>query len=142
MRRRVPSLLVNLGATLILLGTFLAWVRVGERSRSSYQLADILRRLELAPDGAAAWIVRCWPLIPLLVVAAVVAGWWQRPRWSGALGVISAAYAGGVASIVIASPVPVRLGVPATIVGAAALAVGSIGELVLATRFAAPGTTR
>lgn len=61
------------GGALSLVGSFLPWLQTGERRRSSYELAAVVRRLDLLSGSAAQWVVRVWPAVPLATVAAVAA---------------------------------------------------------------------
>ena len=104
------------GATLVL-GTFLPWLRSGTMTRSSYDLLGLIGRLDVAPNGAAAalirWctplmsirqppaLIRWWPLVPLLVTGAVILAWWERFRWALAIAVLVTLYAGGVAAVLV-----------------------------------------
>ena len=88
------------GATLVL-GTFLPWLRSGTMTRSSYDLLGLIGRLDVAPNGAAAALIRWWPLVPLLVTGAVILAWWERCRWALAIAVLVTLYAGGVAAVLV-----------------------------------------
>lgn len=126
MSRRWPHLVVTSGASVALGGTFASWVQVGRRSRTSYELTAILQRLGLAPDGPASYVLRWWPLVPLIVVGAAVSGWWGKRWWSAALALLGALYAGGVGAVVLAAPVAVRIGPRLTVGGAVVMAAGGI----------------
>ncbi len=91
-------------AALLVLGTFLPWLRTGSTSRSSYDLLGLLDRLQLAPDGMVSTLISWWPIVPLLVTLAVVAAWWEL-RWVAFVAaVVAVGYAGGVGiTLVVAS---------------------------------------
>jgi hypothetical protein len=102
-RRGAPELTFTVAALVVLVGTFLPWLRTGSTSRSSYDLLGLLSRLDFAPDGPMSTLVRCWPLVPVLLTGAVVLAWW---RWTWAALVVAAAallYAGGVGVAMIAA---------------------------------------
>lgn len=105
LRHRPASLTAfSVAGFAVVLATFLPWLRSGSTSRSSYDVLSLLDRLELAPDGMVSTLVRWWPIVPLLVTAAVVSAWWGL-RWV-ALGatVVAVFYAGGVGlALVVAS---------------------------------------
>ena len=84
------------GAALAIVGALLPWLRTGGRSRNSFDLFRIVRDLGFAPDGAAAAVIRGWPVVPLLAVVGVVAAWWGWARAGGVIGVVAAVYAGAV----------------------------------------------
>ena len=92
-----PVILVTVAGIVVLIGTFLPWVGQGRGARSSYQLFGVLDRLDVAPDGVVAALVRWWPLVPSLVTASVVLAWWGAHRSAATLALVAATYAGGVA---------------------------------------------
>lgn len=92
-----PVVALTVSGVLVLIGTFLPWVGSGDASRSSYRLLGVLDRLEVTPDGAIAALVRWWPVVPLLVTAAIVLSWWGFHRGAATLALAAALYAGGVA---------------------------------------------
>jgi hypothetical protein len=105
----MPPLAVTLGAALLLVGTFLPWVRSGAVDRSSYEVFDLVERLGFSPDGPIGWALRVWPLVPLLLVLGVVAQWWPGGgRLADALRrvlpLVTAVYAGGTALAVRLAP--------------------------------------
>jgi hypothetical protein len=106
MLRHRPSSLVafSVAGLVVVVGTFLPWLRSGSTSRSSYDLLGVLDRLDLAPGGFISTLIRWWPMVPLLVTVAVVAAWWGL-RWVALVTATAAVlYAGGVgAALVVAS---------------------------------------
>jgi len=127
------------GAAGVIVGSSMAWVRTGGARRNSYDLFAVIGRLGFAPDGPASAALRWWPLVPLLAVAGVVVAWWGWPRPGGALGILGALYAGGVAIAVSAAPaasdvIDVEPGALVTAIGGVALFVGSVLCVVIPTR--------
>jgi hypothetical protein len=127
------------GATLVIVGSLMAWVRTGGARRNSYDLFAVIGRLGFAPDGPASAALRWWPLVPLLAVVGVVAAWWGLARVGGSIGIVAAVYAGGVAIAVSAAPtvadvVDLELGAPATAVGGVTLLAGSVACVVIGSR--------
>lgn len=126
------------GGALALIGSFLPWVRSGSRTRNSYDVFRVVGRLGFAPDGPAHVALRWWPIVPLLIVAAVVAVWWGWSGAGGALGVASAVYAGAVGVAVAAAPdagpVAIGPGPAVTVIGAVVLLAGAVAAIVIATR--------
>ena len=122
------------GALVTLIGTFLPWLASGAVDRSSYDLLDIVERLGFSPDGLVGLALTVWPLAPLLLVLTIIAQW---PGWTSAwaaiaataTGLASTAYVGGTALAVLNAPAVglfrVRSGTWITVVGAAAMLVGS-----------------
>lgn len=125
-----------------LIGTFLPWLRSGSRTRTSYDLLGVLSRLEFAPGGVVSTLVHWWPVVPLLITAAVVAGWWRWTWPAVVAAAISALYAGGVGvAVTVAShDVGIELG-PGPVVcalGGAGLLLASLWLTLTATGRALP----
>ncbi len=119
-----------LGATIVVVGSSMAWLRTGARTRSSYEVFAIVDRLGFAPHGPIGWAVRLWPLVPLLVTVTAVLAW---QRWSWALlgaAAVAGAYAGGVATAVATAgsrgPLRIEAGPTVTAAGAAVVVAGAI----------------
>ncbi len=122
------------GAAVVVIGTLLPWVRTGGRRRNSYDLLVLVERLGFTPDGATATALRWWPLLPVLVVAAVVAAWWGWLRVGGATGLVAAGYAGTISVLVVrggSALVRMQAGTTVTIIGAVVLAAGSVAALAI-----------
>lgn len=84
------------GIVVMLIGTFLPWLRSGRISRNSYELAGVgARRLQ-----AADWVeapLRAWPFLGLLWAVALVLMILGRPRIAGWLAAVLAGLTGLVA---------------------------------------------
>ena len=93
-------------------GTFLPWLRTGSRTRSSYELFELVERLGFAPDGVVGVLLRMWPVVPLLVTSAVVLNWWRHLLSGAVAATLAACYVGGVsiALVVGARDRPIDLG--------------------------------
>ena len=129
MRRAVTvPLAVTAGAVLVLLGTFLPWWRSGTKGRSSYQLLELLDRLGFAPDGPAATAVRWWPVVPLLLVVAIVAVWWERWAMAALVATGAALYALIFAIAIRTAPGTAMIGTMVTIIGSVVLLVGAVSS--------------
>ena len=133
--RRGPAVVtMAVGAVVMLVGSLMAWIRTGGARRNSYDLLSLIDRLGFAPDGPAEFALRWWPLVPLLAVVAVVATWWGWPRTGGAIGLVAAAYGGGMGLAVNSARsdlVRIEPGTAVTIVGAVILAGGSIAAIIV-----------
>ena len=138
--RRGPAAITMAGGAVVMLGgSLLPWVRTGGTRRNSYDLLSLIDRLGFAPDGPADIAMRWWPLVPLLAVVAVVAVWWGWPRTGGAIGLVAAAYGGGMGLAVNSAQsdlVRIEPGTVITIGGAVILAGGSIAAVVVGWRAA------
>ncbi len=134
-RHGVTVVVMAVGGIVTVVGSLLPWVRTGRRQRNSYDVFALAQRLGFSPDGPAANGLRWWPLVPLLVAAAVVVAWWGWRRPGGVVGVIAALYAGGigvaVATADTAAVVEVRPGPAVTALGAAVLLAGAVATLVV-----------
>lgn len=102
---RWSRIVLSAAVTVLLVGSFLPWVRTGDRRRNSYALMGLIDRLEFAPGGLAARAVGWWPIVPTLCVLTLIAAWWPRPRTAAVVGLIAALYAGGVAVAVNQAPI-------------------------------------
>lgn len=114
----VRSLVAASGGALSLVGSFLPWMRTGERSRSSYELADVARRLNILSGSFERGIVRVWPFVPMVTVLAVAALVLWFGFLSRAVAVVVALFVLGVALLVTNAPVDSLGGTQVTAVGA------------------------
>jgi len=125
---------VTVGGAVMLLGTFLPWLRSGSRDRSSYTIFDLVERLGFAPGGVIAWSLRLWPLAPLLLVAVATTAWavaTDHLRWPVplALSACSVIWIGGTAVALLLAPDIALFGVgvgPAVTLAGTALVVAGI----------------
>ena len=69
MRRAPLSWITAASAALVVLATFLPWVRTGEAQRSSYRLLRDLATLGVLRGGPATAGRVAWVLLPALAVA-------------------------------------------------------------------------
>ncbi|WAX59047.1 hypothetical protein M6B22_09885 [Jatrophihabitans cynanchi] len=73
-RARVPHALVAApgaaGLVLVVIGTFLPWLRSGRRLRNSYETDGAIRRL-LEPEGIAHTALSVWPVVSLACAVAI-----------------------------------------------------------------------
>jgi hypothetical protein len=86
---------------------------------------ELIDRLGFDPDGLYGWMLRAWPLLPLALVAGVVAWWFRRRRLAIALTATAGIYAlvvsGGILRAPDTSLVSVGAGPKVAVVGAAIL---------------------
>lgn len=146
-RSRARRAVIVVAGVVTLFGTFAPWLRSGASRRSSYDLLSLVERIGFAPGGVVEWAVRLWPVLPVLVVGAVVTSWWRwLPPWvSVVLGVGAGVYAGSVAVAVRRAPelgpIAVEWGPAVTIVGAIGLVAGGVWSGVAWRRSVEPDAT-
>jgi hypothetical protein len=134
----IGRLVATAGAAVAVFGTFLPWLRSGTRGRSSYEIFSLVDRLGFSPSGPIGWGVRLWPIVPLLLAAAITVLWFPR-RWL-TLGVVTAAvlYAGVVSVAVRSAPSTSLLSIEAgplvTLAGTITLGVGALTAGALLNR--------
>lgn len=92
----IGRVVATCGALVTTAGTFLPWIRSGERRRGSYQVFSLIERLGYSSSSGVGWTLRLWPLLPLLVVSTIALLWFHRSSAATAVGVIAAAYASTV----------------------------------------------
>lgn len=141
--RRGPAVVVMAaGAVVTIVGTLLPWVRTGGVQRNSYDVFVLVERLGISESDLVGYGLRRWPLVPLLVVAAVVLAWWGWPHAGAVIGIVGGVYAGGVGATVATADavqvVDIKAGATVTAVGAAVLLLGSITALVVGWRAPSP----
>jgi hypothetical protein len=89
------------GLVVMVIGTFLPWLRSGRVDRNSYAAGDALRRLEKLP-AAVGYLLDAWPFLALLCALAAAAAVLNRMPIAAVAGVVAAAVAGSVSGYVIA----------------------------------------
>lgn len=118
------------GLVLIVIGTFLPWLRSGRVLRNSYETDGAIRRL-LAPDGLARGALSVWPAVSL-ACAAVVALYLFGARSSAlALAVLTSLVAAAVGTGALTAPRVGSLSVEAS--GPACTVAGTALVLLAAT---------
>lgn len=86
-----------LGLAVLVLGTFLPWLRSGRVTRNSYEATGAVRRL-IHPPGVLDDLFRVWPLLGA-VCALAVAAYLLRLRALGPVLGVVASLAGGAAAL-------------------------------------------
>lgn len=90
MRRTVAATLGAVGLLVLVIGTFLPWLRSGTAERNSYRAGSALRRL-LGWHGWSAAALDAWPYIGLWCAAAVASYLLGRHAWALGAAVVAAA---------------------------------------------------
>lgn len=133
-RRAMPRLFLTAGGALVIVASFLPWVRSGSVERSSYRVFGLVERLGYASDGPVGLAIRWWPVLPLVVTVSVVLSWWDHRRSSAVFGLIGGSYAAAVAAATARAPVDgfveVLTGPTIALAGAVAMLVGAVWVLV------------
>lgn len=135
--------LTSADALIVLVGSFLPWLRSGTRHRNSYDILSLVERIGYSAHGAVGWALRLWPVLPLLLVVAVTLVWSGRHTLAAAAAMIAAVYAGAV-SIAVSAASPTGLiaaeyGPWVTLAGAVLLLAGAAITLATNRDARAPG---
>lgn len=124
------ALVVGLAGAVTIVGAALPWLHSGARSRSSFDLVAVARRLGLSPDGWQGIALRLWPVVPLVCVLATIAAWWGRRHLASVLAVVAAAASAWLAQYVrtvdLSANLRLAAGPAVTILGALLLVVAAV----------------
>ena len=131
LRPTITRLAVCAGAIGVVVSTFLPWLQSGQERRSSYELVGVARRLQQVPTEAIRAATFWWPVVPLLVVASVIAVLWGMARLGAVLGLLGAIYVGAFAIVFWNLDIPPLGGVQ--VVSTLILATGSSAVFSLAS---------
>ena len=119
------------GATLAVAGTlgvlgasFLPWAHSGEVARTSYQVVEAARALDVV-DGVWAGAARGWYLVPLLAVGTGLAAALGRRAATATLSAVVGSAAVGLAVAVKASPLGAGVGTSVALAAGVAALVGT-----------------
>lgn len=85
---------------MIVVGTFLPWLRSGTVDRNSYAAGDALRRVEHLPAALGA-VLDGWPFLSIVCAVAAALALLGLRRWAFALGALCAVVAGAVSAVVL-----------------------------------------
>lgn len=92
--RFVGPTVMTVGAMIAIVASFAPWVQSGTVARSSFDLLGYVHLLRISRHTHARVLIRLWPLMPLSVIAAVVAAWWGWRFIAAGLGLLGGIYAG------------------------------------------------
>lgn len=131
-----------LGLVVIVIGTFLPWLKSGSVTRNSYQAGGAMRRLLDVPGWLGAALT-AWPFVGLACAGVVVLFAAGLVRPSAVLGLLLGAFAAAVSAGALAVRgsglvAPEAPGPVVTVVGATALITASTVLLLLPQRPARP----
>ncbi|MEX2658737.1 MAG: hypothetical protein WD232_03495 [Acidimicrobiales bacterium] len=110
------------------LASFLPWARSGERLRNSYELIDVVGRLELIPVVLVG-PSRLWSLLPLAAVLTCIAVFFQRPWCTTVLSLFVGLAALGLVVAVVDSPLGVGFGAWAATLTGVLSAIGALNVI-------------
>ncbi len=138
MPHRVGAVLGGVGIVVLILGTFLPWLRSGRSERNSYETGGALRRL-LGLHGVLDTAVSAWPFAGLLCAAVVAVFALGLPRCAAGLALLTALATGAVAVTAVlvdgnSFVRPLMLGPSVTILGATIVVVAATLVLTPARR--------
>jgi hypothetical protein len=119
-----------LGLALVVVGSFLPWFHSGRRARSSYELFDIVTRLDLLPEGMARLTVGAWLGVPLVAAAAGAALLLGRTLVAGVVSVAVGLYTAALASGVRSATGQWEAGTATATIGGLVAAVGGLVLLI------------
>jgi hypothetical protein len=137
-RRAVLPTAGAAGLVVLVIGTFLPWLRSGESQRNSYAAGNALRGLIDLP-GILDALVPVWPYVGLWCAAVVAAYALGLRRWAGGLALVAGAVAAAVAIGALSAQAngfigPCRSGPVVTLVGSVIVLGVSVWALVAPPR--------
>jgi hypothetical protein len=133
LRRTVAAAALCCGLAVLVIGTFLPWVRSGRTDRNSYAGGSALRRL-VDVAGPLDAVLRVWPFVSLAAAGAIALLVLGRRRSAAALAAL-AALPGGAGAAWALSTVrhglirPAGLGPTVTLIGAGVTVIGVLACL-------------
>ena len=126
----MASLLAAAGLVTVTTASFLPWVRIGSRSRSTFELAGVLGRLGF--DGWQGSLFRVWPFSPLVTAAAVALLAIGQRRAAAIVGIVIGALALIVGTVARSIPDESQIGPTVAIAGGFLALIASV--VLLATQ--------
>jgi hypothetical protein len=122
---------------LTVVGSLAPWVTSLGVSANSWDLRDLVLGLGFGDNGAFDIAVTLWAVVPLVLVATVLAAWLGRAIISAVCGVVGALYAGIVALAVLQAPdievYTVEWGVPLTFVACLVVLASAVWQVAART---------
>lgn len=126
----IGRVVATFGGAVLVVGTFLPWLRSGTRRRTSYEIFSLVERLGFSRSDIVGWGLRLWPMLPLLVVVALTLLWFSQRGLLIVFASVATVYA-GIVSIAVRSASPpsniaVEEGPTVALIGAVLLATGAL----------------
>jgi uncharacterized membrane protein YeaQ/YmgE (transglycosylase-associated protein family) len=131
--RRLAAVLTAIGLTLVVVGSFLPWFRSGRRARSSYELFDLVDRLDLLSDDMARVAIAGWLLVPLAAAGAAAALLLGRSTVGAVMSIVVGLYTAVLASVVRSTAGRSEVGTAMATIGGIVATVGGV-VLLASTR--------
>ena len=133
LRRTSP--LIAAGLVLVVLGTFLPWLRSGSVERNSYATGGALHDL-IGGGGASGLALDAWPFVSLACAVATALLVLGLSRAGALLGALAGLAAGAVATIALTvrsgfTVAPARLGPAVTLAGAVITLLAAVPVIIL-----------
>ncbi|SFQ56469.1 hypothetical protein SAMN05421810_109241 [Amycolatopsis arida] len=142
----VPAAVAAVGLVVVVVGTFLPWLRSGSVRRSSYETASLVDHFSLLDHALLGAVLRSWVAVPL-VAASCVALLAVRLSRTAAIGTIVLAIVVGTVAVGVlvqggdaSGPVGlVPAGPLACLAGSTIALIGALGVLATSRRIRAHG---
>ena len=116
------------------LAGFLPWVRSGRRERTSFELIDAARTLDVLDSGLARGLAVAWYLVPLAAALCWLAVLLHFRRTAAVVAIAVGLLGVGLAFSIERAPVASLAGVRATLVAGVAVIAGAGIELMVERR--------
>jgi hypothetical protein len=136
--RAAAGLVLGVGLVVVVIASFLPWMRSGAHHRSSYSLVAVARRIHVIDNAALSALARLWPLAPMLAAGAVLALIRERPRTAALLGATVSVATIFLVIAVKTAPVAAEGGATTALVGAIMALIGSVAVLMTRPRRPTP----
>lgn len=142
----VPAVLGATGLFVVVVGTFLPWLRSGQATRNSYEAGGAVRRL-LGTTGLVDNLLALWPLVGIACaasIALVLLGLRRLGTLTAGLAALAAGAAGvgALATTATSFAEVVVTGPLVTLIGATLVALGVVIRALSAVAVAAPKPSR
>lgn len=121
------------GLATVVLASFAPWLRSGERTRSSYDLVQVVDRIDVLDGGSLRWLPTAWVCVPLLAAIAIACFVGGAPRWAAGLSAVVGGFALVVGWAVLEAPFCPEWGSRAAVGGGALVVISGAAVIATAT---------
>ena len=115
-----------------MLASFAPWLRSGARSRTSYELFEIVDRLDLLGEGTLRWVPRIWVCVPVLAAVSLTLFVSGIPKWAAAAAAVVGGFSLLVGWAVQDVPLAAEWGSRIGVAGGIAAVTGAIAVITIA----------